>query len=178
MSRRIWQGFLMVCLLPLWLLSTSNPSSPKIFYVVKSIFPENQNVYVLIDRDLLGTEKENIARAAAQNKVKVTIFPVDLAADISKALREIPDNSVLIVYNSKIFANKSSKLFILKKSKEKNLALVACTDDYSRSGALVGIIPLASGKTRIVVNLKHSPAYQNKFTDNLVQQTGIAEIIR
>ncbi len=178
MTRRILQGFLLMYLLPVWLFSVSNPSSPKIFYVIKSLFPETQKVYVLIDQNSLPGEKENIARAAAQNKFKVTIFPVDLAADISKALREIPENSVVVVYNSEIFSNKSSKLFILKKSKEKKLALVACTEDYSRSGALVGIIPQASGKTKIVVNLKHSPAYQSKFTSDLVQQTGIAEVIR
>lgn len=178
MKRFCAMFFLMMVLLSGSVLANGNPTPLQMFYSVKKVFPAVKQVNIFIETDQVAVSKEKIARAAAQNQLKAVIYPIATPADINKALKSVSNNGVVILFHSKLFEADNTRLFILKKCKEKHLRLVTSSADYTKSGALVGILPTPDHKMGIVVNLKHSPEYRGQFTDSFIQQAGIAEVIQ
>ncbi len=148
------------------------------FFTVKKIFPDTKNINVFIQSSELEKVKDKIAQAAAQAQIKVKVFPVSDFKSIGASLRKLENSSTLVVYPSTILVDKSSRLFILKKCKEKEIAVISSSKDYSDFGALLGILPQSGQKTKIVLNLKHSEFLSSTFTPDYTKKVGISEIIK
>ncbi len=170
---------LVVCIVSQWGSTTAKEvSSLQLMYVVKKVFPEANEVALLIPKYSLNeNEKEKIARAAANTKLKVFVHGVETYADIGTALKSLANQSLLMVISSDILSENSSKLFILSKCKEKNISIVATSRDYAQSGALLGLVN-ENDRIQLILNLKHSrDDLKGRFTESFVQEMGIQEII-
>ncbi|MEJ2635085.1 MAG: ABC transporter substrate binding protein [Calditrichia bacterium] len=158
--------------------AANSPTPLQIFFLVKKIFPEIKEVSVLVTKDLLETEKTRVTRAAAQTQMKVVLYPVENATDIGTSFKEINDKSFVVIYDTDILSQKSNKLYILSKCKEKRIPLITTSPEYTESGALIGILAEGNDKTDVVVNLKHSDSFQSKFTSDFIRQAGISRVIQ
>lgn len=159
-------------------LNAQNVTPRQYFFIVKKIFPETQNIDVIVDESKLDGLKSDIAKAAAQAKVQVKLYPVSDTKSIGKSVKKLDKSSTLVVLPSDVTNDKSSKMFILSKCKEKDISVVTESKDYSDSGALLGIFPQDGAKTKIVLNLKHSKDLLAKFTPDYAKQVGISEVIQ
>ncbi len=159
-------------------LSAKEVTFLQYLYTIKQIFPDLTECSVLIDKSMVDAQKSKLERASAQMKVKVVVYPVKNNKDIGKSMKEVRDNSVLILFSSSLFENKSTKLFVLSKSKEKKIALVTSSKEYVDAGALIGLLPNEKNKTDLVVNLKHSQYLAAKFTEDFVKTAGIKTVIQ
>jgi len=151
-------------------------SALQFYYLVKQVFPETQKVTVLITKSDLEKQLKKIERASIQCKVKTEIFDVENSIEIGKAFKRIKPNEILIIFDNELFLNKKNKMYIMSKSKEKQILIVTSSKDYVNSGALLGYIT-EDGKKKIVVNLKLSTNLKDKFTDELIQKVGIKKVI-
>ncbi len=157
--------------------SGENATALQVFFAIKKVFPETQNVSLLISQNLLDQENTKIARAATQTRLTVEIYAVRDAIDIGKKLKKIPENSILVIFASDALSSNSSRLYILSRCKEKNIEIVSTSEDYTNSGALLGILLNEQHKVELILNLKHSQVLASKFTKEFIQQTGINQII-
>jgi len=150
----------------------------QLMYVVKKVFPETNDVALLIPKQNFDdNEKAHIARGAANAKLKVTVYAIDAHMDIGNAMKSLNDQSVLVVISSGILAESSSKLFLLSKCKERDISIIATSRDYAQSGALLGLVS-ENNRTQLILNLKHSrEELKGRFTESFVQELGIQEII-
>ncbi len=167
-----------VILMAVHLLARMNPTYLQILYSVKKVFPETKEVHLLIAQDALTSDQSQIERASAQNQIKTIIHPIRSLVDINKAIQEISEKQMLILPSSRIFQANATRLYILKKVKEKGIILVTTSAQYSNSGALLGVLPMENHKTKIVINLKHNPQLKAHFNRDFVEQSGIAEVIQ
>lgn len=170
----------LVYMLVLILLSSipafAKVSSMQLFYLVKQAFPEASEVNIFISKTNLADEKDKIARATVQFQLKALIYDIDNASDIGNGTKKLAENSILIVYDDEVFANKTNKLYILSKCKEKKISLVTSSMDYIQSGALLGYIEETSGK-KIILNITHYDHLKDMFTSDVLQKIGVAEVI-
>ncbi len=128
--------------------------------------------------DQVKSEKMRVERAATQTGLKAKIYAVNNYKSIGEALRTIPDNTILVLYNSPAIADINSRLYILSKCSKKNIFVVTSSKDYSDSGAMLGILSGEGNKMKIVLNLKHSGEFGARFTPDLIKKLGIQEVIR
>ncbi|HPG39994.1 MAG TPA: hypothetical protein PLP19_09510 [bacterium] len=177
MNRRYYaMAFMLVTVLLFSIPAFAKVSSMQLFFLVKQAFPEASEVNIFISKANLAEEKDKIARATVQFQLKALIYDVDNAADIGNGTKKISDNSILIVYDDEVFANKTNKLYILSKCKEKKISLITSSMDYIQSGALLGYIEENSAK-KIILNITHYDYLKEKFTNDVVQKIGVAEVI-
>ena len=159
-------------------LNAQNVTPRQYFFIVKKVFPDIKEINVIVDENDLANVKDDIAKAAGQAQVKAKIYPVSDFKSIGKTVKKVEKSSTLVVIPSPILTDKSSKLFILSKCKEKDIAVVSESKEYSESGALLGIFPQEGARTKIVLNLKHSQELLAKFTPDYAKEVGISEIIQ
>ncbi len=169
------------CILLIFVVSNilaKDISSRQYFFTVKKIFPGTNNVNVFIQSSELEGMRDEIAFAATQAQLKVKIYSISDFKTIGASLRDLEKSSTLVIYPSAILTEKSSRLFILKKCKEKEIAVISSSQEYSDSGALLGILAKQGQKTKLVLNLKHSEFLSSVFTPDYAKQVGISEVIR
>ena len=153
-------------------------NASQFFYIVKKLFPDATEIAVFISHESLSEQKTMLDRAAAQNKVKATIYLIETSTDVGKRIRELRENSILVIFNSSVLLKKSTQLYILKNCKEKQISVFTSSREYSDLGALLGIIKGSDNTVDLVLNLKQNEYLKPKFTDVLIQQVGIAEVIQ
>jgi len=175
---KIFLTFITVIFLFNSLLNAQNVTPRQYFFTIKKIFPETQNIDLLIEESQLDDLKNDIAKAAAQAQLKVKIYPVNDTKSIGKSVKKLKNSGTLVVLPSPVINNNSSKMFILSKCKEKDISIVTESKEYSDSGALLGLFPQEGAKTKIVLNLKHSQELLARFTPDYAKQIGISEVIQ
>lgn len=148
------------------------------FYVVKRLFPEAEIVNVFISKSMVVAEQQLLQRAGVQNKLTPRIYTIDSAADIGQRVRELGENSLLILYPCALLEKKSSMLYCLSKCKSKQVAIISSSRGYSELGALLGIFENDQGTIELVLNLKHNAHLRNKFTDDVITEMGINQVIQ
>lgn len=149
----------------------------QIFYVVKQAFPEQEKVEVLISKEMFAEMEGSINRAAAHNHLKLQVFVVESPIGISDALSGLKPNSVLVLFESALMLNNTTKLYILSKCKEKQIAIVTSSKAYSDSGALIALIQDQTDKPTLVLNLKQNEHLKNRFTQELIEKIGFQDVI-
>jgi len=152
-------------------------TSLQLLFMVKQTFPECKEVSILITEKLLAKEKNRIARASVQNKIKSTIYVISTSSDIGSALSGISEGSIMVLYSSGVLSKNKSKLYILSKCKPKKIVIVTSSSDYSQSGALLGVLKDENQKLKVVLNLKHNAHLKSTFTPAFIQTVGIKEVI-
>ncbi|MBP7461508.1 MAG: hypothetical protein KBA26_09490 [Candidatus Delongbacteria bacterium] len=171
-------------LIGLWLLMISStvwakdPTSMQIFYTMKKVLPGYSEVAVFISKELFTANEKSIQRGAMAAQLKPTVYMIENPVDIGENMKKLSDNSLLLLYNTDVIQTNSSKLYILKNAKQKNIAITTLSADYSASGAFLYLAVNAEGKLDIVINLKVSENLADKITPELQQELGIKEIIR
>ncbi len=152
-------------------------NASQFFYMVKKLFPEQKDVAIFISQEALSSKRKLMDRAAAQNGIAAKIYLIESALDVGKRIRDLPDESVLVIFNSNVLMKKKTQLYILKNCKTKKISIFTSSRDYTELGALFGIIKNES-TFELVLNLKHNEFLKPKFTDAFIQQAGISEVIQ
>jgi len=156
-----------------------NATAAQYLYMVNKVIPEKKDVAVFMSNDLLETEKGKLERAAANFGLKVTIFIIDSPKTIGESLKKIEDNSVLVVYETEVLEEKSSKMFILSKCKERAIPVVSPSVEYAKSGAFIGIIVNEEHKmSQLLINLQNHSEFASKFTEEFNLALGVTELIK
>jgi len=154
------------------------PTFMQYFYSVKQILPETKEIGVFITEDQFNEQKDKLNRAAQRTGVKAQIFLVSDMKSIGKNIKNIGGIDILLISQAEVLMSKSSRLFILSKCKDKKIPIISASEEYSRSGALVGLLEGDDGKSKIVLNVKHSPYLASRFTDEFNKKAGIKELIQ
>lgn len=152
-------------------------NASQFFYMVKKLFPEQKDVAIFISKEALASRRKLMDRAAAQNGISAKIYLIESALDVGKRIRDLPDESVLVIFGSDVLLKKKTQLYILKNCKTKKISVFTSSRDYTELGALFGIIKNESSFD-LVLNLKHNEFLKPKFTDAFIQQAGISEVIQ
>ena len=169
---------LLVVLMSGFLYAGDEATPLQVLYCSTKIFPNAKQFAIFVESNQLDDYTTKIARATVQTKCKAQIFPIKNATDIGKYIKSLENGTHLIIFNSPVFEQSSSKLYILSKCKEKQIAVISTSEDYSNSGAVVGIYRGADGKLQTIVNLKHSKYLEAQFTDDFVAQAGITAVMK
>ena len=154
-----------------------NVSWTQYFFVARNIFPQANEICILLPQEEQEPQKKALGRAAAQFRFKVKLYLFTDARSIGSNLQIIPDGSILIVYDSPLTQDKSSMMYILSQAKDKNISVVTASEQYVDAGALVGLVKEA-GHLRVVVNLKFSQQLAGKFTPEFNQKIGIVKVLQ
>lgn len=157
--------------------AASDVSALQLLFTVKKVFPSVSEVNILVPEKSLSKVENAIARAATQTKLNAVIFIIERNADIGASIRKMGSKSVLVVIGEDLLSEKSSKLFVLSKCKEKQIALVSSSKSYSDSGALLGVLPGADKKVGLVLNLKHNQHLKSRFTAETIAKLGFNKVI-
>ncbi|HHM02471.1 MAG TPA: hypothetical protein ENJ15_05605 [Caldithrix abyssi] len=161
---------------PLW---AKNATAAQYLYMVNKVLPEKKNVSIFLPSELLSKEKPKIERAAATFGIKVKIFLIETARSLGEGFKQLKDDEVLIVYESDVTSVKSSRLFILKKCKERNIPVVTPMAEYSKAGAFLGIIVNDKFKMQdLLVNVQNYAQYAPKFTEEFNVAIGVTQVIK
>ncbi len=161
------------------ILYAKEPSFTQLFYVTRQIFPEAEELIIFLSNEQLSAAKTKINRASAQSKFKSKVYIIENSTMIGQSVQKLPKQSILLIMSSDVLMKNSNKLYILSKCKEKQIAIISPTREYSESGALVGIISNAeNNKLDLVLNLKHNEQFKSKFTAELIQKLDIQEVIQ
>ena len=158
--------------------AAGDANATQFFYIVKKLFPEASEIAVFISPETLSEQKTMLDRAAAQNKVKATVYLIETSTDVGKRIRELKENSILVIFDSSVLLKKSTQLYVLKNCKEKQISVFTSSREYSDLGALLGIIKSSDSTVNLVLNLKQNEYLKPKFTDVFIKNTGIAEVIQ
>ena len=153
-------------------------NATQFMYMVKKLFPDQKDVAIFISQESFQSQRSLIERASAQNGFTAKIYIIQSSADVGTRIRELPENSVLVVYNSDVLMKKSTQLYILKNCKERKIAVFTPDRGYSELGALFGLISESAGSLELVLNLKHNEYLRPSFTDDFIEQAGITEVIQ
>ena len=154
------------------------PSFLQYFYTVKNILPETKNIGVFISEESYKTQEQQIKRASAQTGIKALVFIIKNARSIGKSIKQLNTNDALVIYDSPVLEKKSSRLFILSKTKDKKIPIITASKEYSDSGALICLGKDENNRTQIILNLKQTEYLASKFTDESLQKLRISKIIR
>ncbi len=149
----------------------------QVLYTTKQFFPTCSEVVVFSSKEYFQKNKDKIARAAAQNKIKPHVYIVEKSTDIGNALGTIAENSILIIFDSATLDQSNNKLYILSKCKTKKITIITSSQQFSDSGALLGILLDKDHKIKMVLNLKHNSFLKDKFTPDTIAKFGIAKVI-
>ena len=150
----------------------------QLFYITKTAFPEIHEIAIFISPERLEKEKVKIERALAGQQLKGRIYKIRMSTDIGRRLKEMKDNSVLVIFSSDVLMDKKSKLYILSKCKSKKISLITSSHDYSDTGALLGVIPNSENKLDIILNLKHNEYLAPLFTEDTILKMGVCQVIK
>lgn len=157
----------------------TNATAAQYLYMVSKVIPEKKNVAIFMSNELLGVEKGKLERAAANFALKITIYVIDSPKAIGESLKKIEDNSVLVVYETPVLDDKSSKMFILSKCKESGIPVVSSSVEYAKSGAFIGIIVNEKHKmAQLLINLQNYSEFASKFTEEFNLALGVTEVIK
>jgi len=172
-------------LLILFLFAVSTQASAKdataaqFLYMVNKILPEVKTVSVFLSSDQVDKAKTKLGRAGATFGLKVKIHLVDSQKDIGENLKSLSDNSVLLIFDTPMLMQKSSRMFIMSKCKERNIAVISSSADYSQSGAFLGLIVDDKFKMKdLLVNLQNYSRFADKFTDEFKLAMGVTKVFK
>jgi ABC-type uncharacterized transport system substrate-binding protein len=146
------------------------------FYVTKQLFPTHDKVAVFVSKSQFNELEEKIKLSAAQNNLKAHVFIVESTGDIGAALNTIESNSVLVLFESRMLLSNTTKLYILSKCKEKQIAIITSSKSYSDSGALVAVTKEAE-KLSLILNLKQNEHLKTVLTQDVIAKIGFNEVI-
>ncbi len=160
-------------------LWAKNATAAQFLYMVSKVLPEKKNVSIFLPAELLSREKPKIERAAATFGLKVKLFLIETARSLGEGFKQLKNDEVLIVYESDVTSVKSSRLFILKKCKERNIPVVTPMEEYSKAGAFLGIIVNEKFKMKdLLVNVQNYAEYAPKFTEEFNVAIGVTQVIK
>ena len=160
-------------------VAAKNATAAQFLYMINKILPEKKNVTIFMAKDILEKEKPKLERAAATFGMKVKIFLIENARSLGEGFKQVSDNDVLVVYENSVTTQKNSRLFILKKCKERNIPVVTPMASYSQSGAFLGIIVDDKFKMKdLLVNVQNYAQYAPKFTEEFNVANGITQVIK
>lgn len=145
--------------------------------MAKMAFQDAKAVSIFISEADLAKEQATINRAALQNKLQAKIFVIKSSIDVGKRMRELADNSLLVVYQSDVLSKKSTQLFILKKCKEKQISVITSSAEYSELGALIGLVK-SGPRFELVLNLKQNDWAAARFPADVIERLGISRVIQ
>jgi ABC-type uncharacterized transport system substrate-binding protein len=157
--------------------SASDVSALQLLFTVKKVFPQADEVNVLVPSNFFSREEQSIKRASTQTGIQPVIFIIERNSDIGASIRKMGRNSVLIVYGEDLLSERNSKLYVLSKCREKRIALISSSKSYSDSGALLGVLQGADKKVGLVLNLKHNHHLAPHFTPELIAEIGFSQVI-
>lgn len=158
--------------------TAKEPTFLQYLYSAKQVLPEMEQVGIFITQDHYDASKDEINKACSRTSVKAKVFIVSDAKSIGKNLKNVEGIDLLLVTQADVLNEKSSRLFVLSKSKDKKIPLLSSSEDYSTSGALIGLLPGDGGRSKIVLNVKHTPYLAARFTDEFNKKAGIKELIQ
>lgn len=159
-------------------IQAQEPSYLQYFFTVKKILPETKTVGVFIDEATYSQKEVKIKRAATQSGVQVKVFLVTDRKSIGKFMKELQGVDVLLLSRNSVLDQKSSRIFILSRSKEMNIPVISSSQEYSKSGAFLYLYKDENHKTHMVVNLKQTPYLAHRFGDEEAKKMGISKLIR
>jgi ABC-type uncharacterized transport system substrate-binding protein len=158
-------------------ICSANEASPiQILFTIKKIFPDIKEVSFFLIEDTYKDLKPKIERASIQSQITSKIYLIQDKLGIGQNIKNLEENSTLIILNSELYTENSTKLFILSKCKEKKINIITTINDYIESGALIGLI-LENNQVKIILNLKQNGHLKEKFTPEIIQQLGITMVI-
>jgi hypothetical protein len=171
-----------VILMATLLLTTSHGFSKDItplqlLFVAKKVFAEKQKAYVMIDKKGFREFEEGLKRASVQMQVELQIYLIGGKADVGNAFKEIEDNSLLIIFDSAFLTESSTKLYVLSKCKDNRISIVTSSKHYGDSGALLTLFNDELGNTKIQLNLQKNEDHKDRFTKELIENSGINEVL-
>lgn len=149
----------------------------QLMFVARSVFPEASKVAVFVSGNDVSGVEETFSRAAVQTKLTPKVYMVENSQGVGQAVRAIDDGAIILVLNDGVLSDKSTQLFILKKCKEKQAALITNSRDYANLGALMGLYKDESKKLAITLNLKHNAHLAAKFTPEFQEKLHVKEVI-
>jgi len=158
--------------------TAKEPTFLQYFFSIKKVLPSARMVALLIPGEVYQAQQQKIMRAAKQSKLKVEVFRVSDTRSIGQQMKLVKDVDILLVYNAPVLTQKASVMFILSKSKDKQIPVISASQDYIKSGALIGLTHGENNRTQLVLNLKHTPYLASHFTDDVLQKIRAAQIIR
>lgn len=160
-------------------LLAKNATAAQYLYMVNKIVPEKKNVAIFMSKEMVETEKVKLERAASTFDLSVTVYIIESPRNIGESLKKIDDSSALVVYETEILQEKSSKMFIISKCKEKNIPVITPSEEYVKAGALVGIIVDEKFKmSQLLINLQNYSQFAPKFTEEFTLALGVTELIK
>ncbi len=175
--KRLYSILLLVFLLAHF-ASAKEPTFLQYFFSIKKVLPSAKTVALFIPGDVYQAQQQKIARAAKQSNLKVEVFQVSDTRSIGQQMKLLKEVDILLVYNTPLLTQKSSIMFILSKSKDKQIPVISASQDYVKSGALIGLLHDENNRTELVLNLKHTPYLASHFTDDVLQKIRATQIIR
>ena len=152
-------------------------SALQLLYLVKQAFPEKEQVEVFINKDEYKEKETNIKVASAQMKFKINVHLIEQATDIGQAFGKIADNSLLVIFTAEVFNKSSARLYVLSKCKDKQVAIITTSKEYSDSGALLCVYKDENAQLKVVLNLKKNEHLKDRFTEEVIQKAGIQEVV-
>jgi len=159
-------------------LKAGEPSFLQYFYSVKKVLPGTKTIGVFIDEGTYKNKETQIKRAAKQTNLQAKIYLITDTKSIGKYIKQLQDVDVLLVYTNPVLNQKSSRLFILSRTKSLNIPIVSSSEEYSNAGAFLYIFKGENQKTQLVVNLKQTPYLANRFGEEATKKMGISKLIR
>lgn len=156
-----------------------NATAAQYLYMINKVIPERKTVAVFMSEDLVNKEKPKLERAAATFGITVTIYLIDNARTIGGSIKKLSSDDALVVYETPVLKEKSSKMFILSKCKEKGIPVISSSMDYAKSGAFIGIIVNDKFKmTELLINLQNHSDQSDKFTEEFNLSLGITQVLK
>jgi len=171
-------NILFLLLILVSLASAAEPTFLQYLYSAKQVLPESENVGIFITQDQYDAGKDDINKACQRTSLKAQVFIVSDLKSIGKNMKAVKGVDLLLITQADVLNDKSSRLFLLSKSKDKKIPLISSSEEYSNSGALIGLLPGENGRSKIVLNVKHTPYLAARFTDEYNKKAGIKELIQ
>jgi len=160
-------------------LFARNATASQYLYMISKVIPEKKNVSIFMSKDLVDKEKPKLERAAVTFGLTVKIYLIDNARTIGSSLKKIESDNALVVYGSPVLDEKTSKMFILSKCKEKGIPVVSSNEEYAKAGAFIGIIVNEKFKmSQLLINLQNHADQSSKFTEEFNLSLGITQVLK
>lgn len=155
-----------------------DPTAMQTLFTVKQVFTDCSEVAIFISEAQYKEEEKSMQRASAITQIKPVIYYIKDAIEIGTNVRKLAEKIPLIIYNSDVISNSSTKMYILKNAKDKLIPVIALTNDYYISGGLLSLTINEEGKLEINANLKSNTEYASLFTPETIEKLKIVNIIQ